>query len=136
MKRRKYIAMILLWASMWMLVVSVVPHHHHSFCAAVCMQHDADTDVAHHGDQNDDLCHSTCITRLRSVSPDRVQDHLAPDYTYFTDLFLWAEQCFTASMDADDGENPHGAWYHERLHAVHRSEAYGRRGPPAVGMWA
>jgi hypothetical protein len=120
--------------SMWMLIVAVAPHHHHAFCESVCLQHDADNDIAHHGDQNDDLCHTTCITNIRSVSPDRVQDHIFPDYTYFTDLFLWAEQCFVASLETEERDGACGACYHERLHAVNCVGAYGRRGPPAVGL--
>jgi hypothetical protein len=118
---------------MWMLVVAVVPHHHHAFCEAVCLQHDADADPAHHGDQNDDLCHTTCITNIRSVSPDRVQDHLTPDYAYLTDLLLWAELCALASLATADGDGGQDTpWYVERLHAQCAMAAYGRRGPPMM----
>jgi hypothetical protein len=98
------------------------------------MQKDADEDIAHHGDQNDDLCHTTCVTNIRTVSPDRVQEHLSPDYTYFTDLFLWVEHCVMASLVAGDDGHSCTSCYVERLHARCGKAAYGRRGPPMIEL--
>jgi hypothetical protein len=120
--------------SMWMLIVAVAPHHHHAFCESVCLQHDADSDIAHHGDQNDDLCHTTCITNIRSVSPDRVQDHVSPDFTYLSDLFLATENVVSSLLESGGSEaSKETPQYHERLHAQWSKGAIGRRGPPAVG---
>ncbi len=89
MKRRRYIAWVLMLVSIIMLTASVLPHHHHR--EILCLQHDmtlcgCQCSVQHqqHNNSSDEnhTCNAGCVTKFKSVTPDRAQDSVSPDYSF------------------------------------------------------
>ena len=89
MKRRRYIAWVLMLVSIIMLTASVLPHHHHR--EILCLQHDmtlcgCQCSVQHqqHNNSSDEnhTCNAGCVTKFKSVTPERAQDSVAPDYSF------------------------------------------------------
>lgn len=69
MRNKRYIVSFLLFISMIMLVVPVIPHHHHAD-GVICMKNDLTPEPQcpkhyHHPD-NDSCCNDGCMTRLNS----------------------------------------------------------------------
>lgn len=85
MKRRRYIAWVLMLVSIIMLTASVLPHHHHR--EILCLQHDmtlcgCQCSVQHQQHNSSDenhTCNAGCVTKFKSVTPDRAQDSVSPD---------------------------------------------------------
>ena len=88
MKRRRYIAWVLMLVSIIMLTASVLPHHHHR--EILCLQHDmtlcgCQCSVQHQQHNSSDenhTCNAGCVTKFKSVTPDRAQDSVSPDYSF------------------------------------------------------
>ena len=75
--------------SIIMLTASVLPHHHHR--EILCLQHDmtlcgCQCSVQHqqHNNSSDEnhTCNAGCVTKFKSVTPDRAQDSVSPDYSF------------------------------------------------------
>ena len=66
--------------SIIMLTASVLPHHHHR--EILCLQHDmtlcgCQCSVQHQQHNSSDenhTCNAGCVTKFKSVTPDRAQD--------------------------------------------------------------
>ena len=94
MRNKRYILSFLLFISIIMLVVPVIPHHHHAN-GVICMKNDVTPEPQcprhHHHPGNDSCCNDGCMTRLNSPTPS-VQADNSPHYLFtailFTDLII------------------------------------------------
>ena len=75
MKRRRYIAWILIWVSMVMLTAAVLPHHHHQHI--LCLHNDVaacECDCGegeeNHATESHHACEDHCVTNFQGVTPD------------------------------------------------------------------
>lgn len=88
MRNKRYIVSFLLFISMIMLVVPVIPHHHHAD-GVICMKNDLTPEPQcpkHHHPGNDSCCNDGCMTRLNSPTPS-VQADNNPHYLFTAILF-------------------------------------------------
>lgn len=89
MRNKRYIVSFLLFISMIMLVVPVIPHHHHAD-GVICMKNDLTPEPQcpkHHHPGNDSCCNDGCMTRLNSPTPS-VQADNNPHYL-FTAILIY-----------------------------------------------
>lgn len=130
MRNKRYIVSFLLFISMIMLVVPVIPHHHHAD-GVICMKNDLTPDPQcpkhyHHPD-NDSCCNDGCMTRLNSPTPS-VQADNNPHYLFtailFTDFII--ENLFRPQSDVLRIITHTGSL--STVPAVNR--AFGLRAPP------
>lgn len=87
MRNKRYIVSFLLFISMIMLVVPVIPHHHHAD-GVICMKNDLTPEPQcpkHHHPGNDSCCNDGCMTRLNSPTPS-VQADNNPHYLFYCHL--------------------------------------------------
>lgn len=138
MKRRRYIAWILMMVSMIMLTASVLPHHHHQ--EILCLQHDVNVCACHcaagHSHQNsasdeNHTCNAGCVTKFKSVTPDRAQDTVSPDYS-FCSLLYTITDVLILSLRLSEHNTLSYNYYLERLHATCLPHVKGLRAPPYV----
>lgn len=138
MKRRRYIAWILVWVSIIMLAASVLPHHHHR--ELLCLQHDVAAacgcQCAAHQHQGDDAhepptCHAGCVTKFNSVTPDRAQDNVSPHYSFCSLLYTLTDVLVLSLRLSEHNTLPH-TFYVEKLHSTCLPHVKGLRAPPVV----
>lgn len=137
MKRRRYIAWILMWVSIIMLTASVLPHHHHQ--EILCLQHDVSVCNCHcpqHHQQNDasdenHTCNAGCVTKFKSVTPDRAQDSVSPDYS-FCSLLYTVTDVLVLSLRLSEHNTLDYIYYLEKLHSTCLPHVKGLRAPPYV----
>lgn len=137
MKRRRYIAWILMMISMIMLTASVLPHHHHQ--EILCLQHDVKVCACHcaaHDYQNsasdeNHTCNAGCVTKFKSVTPDKAQDTVSPDYS-FCSLLYTITDVLTLSLRLSEHNALTYNYYLERLHTTCLPHVKGLRAPPYV----
>lgn len=135
MKRRRYIAWILMWVSMIMLTASVLPHHHHR--EVLCLQHDVEQcdcscSAYHHpGDASDEnhTCNAGCVTHFNSVTPDRVQNGISPDYSFCLLLYTLTD-VWALSLRLTEHNTIPDIYYLEKLHSTCLPHVKGLRAPP------
>lgn len=137
MKRRRHIAWILMMVSMIMLTASVFPHHHHR--EILCLQHDVtvcDCTCSEHthpknaSDANH-TCNAGCVTKFKSVTPDKAQDTVSPDYTFCSLLYTVTDVLTLSIRLSEHNTLPHN-YYLERLHSTCLPHVKGLRAPPYV----
>ena len=131
MRNKRYIVSFLLFISMIMLVVPVIPHHHHAD-GVICMKNDLTPEPQcpkhyHHPD-NDSCCNDGCMTRLNSPTPS-VQADNNPHYLFtailFTDFII--ENLFRPQ----ERRIKNYYAYRESLHGTAVNRAFGLRAPPS-----
>lgn len=124
MKKRKYIGRLLLLVSMLVLIVPVLPHHHHA--QSICISNDIGKPQPHHS--ADSGCGSTCITKLHfSVQHDN-NDCIQPQT--FEVLSLFCESMFHSLLSPQLESFDRLFCYIERLHGAGRLSAISLRAPP------
>lgn len=137
MKRRRHIAWVLMLVSIIMLAASVLPHHHHQ--EILCLQHDVSTCACgcvehNHQDAASDANHTCklgCVTKFKSVTPDKAQDTVSPDYS-FCSLLYTVTDVLVLSLQLS-GHNTHShTYYFEKLHSTCLPHVMGLRAPPVV----
>lgn len=124
MKKRKYIGRLLLLVSMLVLIVPVLPHHHHLH--SICVAHDENKPHTHHG--GDSGCGSTCITKLHFSVQHHNDDCIQPQT--FDLLPILAEVCFNSLLLPEQTIAKQHFVYIERLHSSRILPAVGLRAPP------
>lgn len=137
MKRRRYIAWVLIWVSMIMLTASVLPHHHHQ--EILCLQHDVtvcDCQCSQHAPQNDasdqnHTCNAGCVTKFKSVTPDPAQDGISPDYSFCSLLYTMTDVLVLSLRLSEHNTLPY-IYYLEKLHPTCLPHGKGLRAPPYV----
>ena len=129
MRNKRYIVSFLLFISMIMLVVPVIPHHNHAD-GVICMKNDLTPEPQcpkHHHPGNDSCCNDGCMTRLNSPTPS-VQADNNPHYLFtailFTDFII--ENLFRPQ----ERRIKNYYAYRESLHGTAVNRAFGLRAPP------
>lgn len=137
MKRRRYIAWTLVWVCIIMLTASVLPHHHHqeilclqheaTLCGCPCVEHD------HHKDKKGEKhsCNAGCVTKFKSITPDKLQDNVSPDYS-FCSLMYTLTDILLLPLRPSESKTKLYAYYLERLHPTCLPHVTGLRAPPCV----
>ena len=146
MKRRRYIAWMLMLVSMVMLVASVLPHHHHR--ELLCLQHDVTEECVctctaectcpecakhHHAtaDGGHRNCGAGCVTKFNSLTPDKGHDVLSPEYAFCSLLYTLSDAWMFALQLSED-KTSHHTCYLEKLHSTCLPHVKGLRAPPCV----
>ena len=135
MKRRRYIAWVLMLVSIIMLTASVLPHHHHreilflqnvmTLCGLQCsVQHQQDNS----SDENH-TCNAGCVTKFKSVTPDRAQDSVSPDYSFCLLLYTVTDVLALSLQLTEHNTLPYN-YYLEKLHSTCLPHVKGLRAPP------
>ena len=135
MKRRRYIAWVLMWVSIIMLTASVLPHHHHR--EILCLQHDmtmcdCQCPSQHHQHDHSDeshTCNAGCVTKFKSVTPDRAQDSVSPDYSFCLLLYTVTD-VLVLSLRLTEHKALPCNYYLEKLHSTCLPPVKGLRAPP------
>jgi hypothetical protein len=136
MKRRRYIAWVLMLVSIIMLTASVLPHHHHR--EILCLQHDmtlygCQCSVQHqqHNNSSDEnhTCNAGCVTKFKSVTPDRAQDSVSPDYSFCLLLYTVTDVLALSLRLTEHNTLPYN-YYLEKLHSTCLPHVKGLRAPP------
>lgn len=133
MKRNKrYIVSFLFFISMIMLVIPVIPHHHHTN-GNICMKQDIPTENScscsthrHHTD-NEPCCDSDCLTRLDTSTPS-VQVDNSPHFVLIAILFN--DVIIKDLFKPQERRINNDYIYRESLHGMYLSRAFGLRAPP------
>lgn len=137
MKRRRYIAWALMLVSIIMLTASVLPHHHHQ--EILCLQHDVSVcschcaEHNHSGSASDDnhTCNAGCVTKFKSVTPDRAQDSVSPDYSFCSLLYAVTDVLTLTLRLYEHNTLPYNCFL-EKLHSTCLPHVKGLRAPPYV----
>ncbi len=135
MKRRRYIAWTLIWVSIIMLTASVLPHHHHR--EILCLQHDLTAcncpcKSHHHSDDTpheNHTCNNGCVTKFKSVTPDRAQNNVSPDYSFCSLLYTMTDIWMLSIQLTRHNTLPYN-YYLEKLHSTCLPHIKGLRAPP------
>ena len=129
MRNKRYIVSFLLFISMIMLVVPVIPIIIMPM-AWICMKNDLTPEPQcpkHHHPGNDSCCNDGCMTRLNSPTPS-VQADNNPSYLFtailFTDFII--ENLFRPQ----ERRIKNYYAYRESLHGTAVNRAFGLRAPP------
>ncbi len=135
MKRRRYIAWVLMLVSIIMLTASVLPHHHHR--EILCLQHDmtlcgCQCSVQHQQHNSSDenhTCNAGCVTKFKSVTPDRAQNSVSPDYSFCSLLYTVTDVLALSLHLTEHNTLPYN-YYLEKLHSTCLPHVKGLRAPP------
>ena len=136
MKNKRYILYSLMVTCMIMLVVPLIPHHHHGN-GMICMKDDVkDTDYPcdqqHHHHQDEPCCTSNCMTYIESSVPTPQLDEVQPQYFYISTLFT---EPLLRFLTQPEEKNIHREYvYLESLHGTYILCATGLRAPPALAI--
>ena len=124
-------------ATNWfMLTASVLPHHHHR--EILCLQHDmtlcgCQCSVQHqqHNNSSDEnhTCNAGCVTKFKSVTPDRAQDSVSPDYSFCLLLYTVTDVLALSLRLTEHNTLPYN-YYLEKLHSTCLPHVKGLRAPP------
>lgn len=143
MKQRRFIAWMLMVVSIVMLTASVLPHHHHQ--EILCLQPDVETcecasgcdshQHEHHQHEGHcshgcDGCGSDCVTHFQTVTPERMSNDVAPEYT-FCSLLYTVSDLLSIPLPLSESKASHSYFYLEKLHAIGGLPMAGLRAPPA-----
>lgn len=119
---------------MVMLVVPLIPHHHHSD-GIICMKDDIkETECPcdhqhHHHSENDPCCTNECMTHFESPTPVEQLYEVQPQFFYITTLFT---EPLLRFLTQPEERNIHRDYvYIESLHGMFITHATGLRAPPS-----
>ena len=122
----------MLFVSIIMLAVPVIPHHHHAN-GVICMKHDIAPESScphhHHHQANDSCCDSECMTQLNSSVPSIQVDH-GPQHILIAILF--DDNLLRNLFDPQERQLRDNYAYLESLHGTNISRAFVLRGPPCA----
>ena len=114
----------------------VLPHHHHR--EILCLQHDmtlcgCQCSVQHqqHNNSSDEnhTCNAGCVTKFKSVTPDRAQDSVSPDYSFCLLLYTVTDVLALSLRLTEHNTLPYN-YYLEKLHSTCLPHVKGLRAPP------
>ncbi|WP_321438685.1 DUF6769 family protein [uncultured Bacteroides sp.] len=127
MRKKRFTGWLLLLVSMLVLIVPVLPHHHH-FDNEICLQGDADSPTKPH-QQADEDCDGYCITKLNFSVPHHdvnVQPHFWQVVTLFPASFI--HSLLPPKLESFDRLS----FYIESLHGAGISRTISLRAPPML----
>lgn len=138
MKNKWYIFIFMLIATMAMLSVPVIPHHHHAN-SNICLRHDNPSDdinCTHHGHnsqgENDTCCDENCQARLKYRTPDISSDIQVPQFVCF--IALYCGDLINHLLEFREQTLTLPSLYLESLHGTNIVSAFSLRGPPYALM--
>ena len=137
MKQRRYIAWFLILVSIIMLTASVLPHHHHR--EILCLQHDITvcgcqcSGEQHNHDVSHDkhTCNAGCVTKFKTITPEKVQNSVSPDYS-FCSLLYTVPDILLLSLRLTERNTIPDTYYLDKLHSTCLPHVKGLRAPPYV----
>lgn len=135
MKRKRHIARILLFISMMVLMVPVIPHHHHTD-GMICMKKNITADCcehSHHTPADDHSCCNTtgCIaTHFVQQAPQSDNAGSHPDIPRVITLLIEPLINFPSLSESDARSRKY--IYQETLHDTFVIRATGLRAPPSL----
>lgn len=126
--------------------IDVGQHYHvDSICSAsssspgiLCLQHDmtlcgCQCSVQHqqHNNSSDEnhTCNAGCVTKFKSVTPDRAQDSVSPDYSFCLLLYTVTDVLALSLRLTEHNTLPYN-YYLEKLHSTCLPHVKGLRAPP------
>lgn len=126
--------------------IDVGQHYHvDSICSAsssspgnFCLQHDmtlcgCQCSVQHqqHNNSSDEnhTCNAGCVTKFKSVTPDRAQDSVSPDYSFCLLLYTVTDVLALSLRLTEHNTLPYN-YYLEKLHSTCLPHVKGLRAPP------
>lgn len=133
MRNKRYILAFMLFISILMLIVPVIPHHHHAN-GIICMKNDVTSETQcpnhnHHQQGNDSCCNEECLTRLSSPALT-VQADSGPHYVFIATLFT--DFIIENLFKPQEQRIKNYYAYREALHGTVINRAIGLRAPPYV----
>ena len=133
MKKKRYITYFLLFISMIMLAVPVIPHHHHDN-GMICMKNDIPSEGCchHQGSCSEHCCCDTgCMTtHFFQQTPNSDNSVAHPDFVWVTTLFF--EPILKLLSVPEEAGTGYKFVYIESLHGTFITRASGLRAPPCV----
>lgn len=128
MKKRRHIGWFLFLVSMLVLIVPVLPHHHH-FEDEICFRGDADSSTKPHHQAEPD-CGGYCITKLHFSVQHHNDANIQPHYWQVVTLFSNAilHSLLPPKLNAFDLL----FFYIESFHGAGASRSISLRAPPAI----
>lgn len=133
MKKRQHISILFLFISLIMLMVPVIPHHHHAD-GLICMKNDITADCCEHH-HTSDAGHCCCYTGC--LTTHFVQQTPGADGVSLHSEILWAVTLFIEPLSKllilpELDVRRHDCVYLESLHGTFITRAAGLRAPPSV----
>ncbi|MBR8721470.1 hypothetical protein IX307_002688 [Bacteroides pyogenes] len=131
-RRKRITVTILLIINIFMLVIPVIPHHHHPD-KMICMKQDLSEvpgcPAHHHHPGQDSCCDSECMTRFHSPTPAR-QANSGPHYLFVTTLFT--HQIIERLFHPQEKQLKDYSVYRESLHGTNIARTFSLRAPPCT----
>ena len=125
--------------------INVGQHNHvDCICSAssshreiLCLQHDmtlcgCQCSVQHQQHNSSDenhTCNAGCVTKFKSVTPDRAQDSVSPDYSFCLLLYTVTDVLALSLQLTEHNTLPYN-YYLEKLHSTCLPHVKGLRAPP------
>ena len=132
MKKKLYTAYFLFFISMIMLVIPVIPHHHHAD-GLICMKNDITKDCCEHrhNTKNDHCCCDTgCVTTQFVQQTPSSDNAMHPAAPWVVTLFF--EPISKLLLLPEDNVKRQDCIFLESLHGTFITRATGLRAPPCV----
>mgnify|MGYP007020193470 CR=1 FL=1 len=130
MRNKRYIVSFLLFISMIMLVVPVIPHHHHAD-GVICMKNDLTPEPQcpkHYQQPDNDTCSNDgCMTRHNTPTPSDQADNSPP---YLFTAILFTDFIIENLFRPQERRIKNYYAYRESLHGTAVNRAFGLRAPP------
>lgn len=131
MRNKQYIFSFLFLISIILLVMPVIPHHHHAD-GLICMKHDLTSEkqcpTHNHHQENDACCSNECLARFYSPIPSTQTDQTHPPYLFVALLFA---DCLILDLFKPQEERIKNDYaFRENLHGANIVRAFGLRAPP------
>ncbi len=144
MKPKRHIY-FLLFVSILMLAVPLVPHHHHAN-GVICLKNDIATEQSccghqqptddqqscpgHHHPENDACCNDGCMARMETSVPTSQVDLGDPAHGFVAVLFT--DYIIENLLKPQERRIKNNYVYRESLHGTNITRAYALRGPPCL----
>ena len=77
----------------------------------------------------DSTCNAGCVTKFKSVTPDRAQDSVSPDYSFCLLLYTVTDVLALSLRLTEHNTLPYN-YYLEKLHSTCLPHVKGLRAPP------
>lgn len=133
MRRKRYTAYFLCLVSILMLIVPVVPHHHHAD-GIICMKNDLHSDGCEHSEEpcaNHCCCDNGCVTE-RFFHQASSTDGIGAQFCLVRTVDLFTVPLFKLPALSDANLTQRRFVYAESLHGTLITHATGLRAPPRV----
>lgn len=137
-KTKRALTSFLIFVSILMLAVPVIPHHHHTN-GLMCMKNDITSDCcdcAHHPENNAPFSHHCCENTHCATAfftPNAPTDNdcdFRPTYLWVSTLFY--EPVFELLLLPEEKKQEQSSFYIESLHGIRIATSTGLRAPPAT----